>query len=1148
MNIPSKRLITGCLSAVALLSTTVPAHAEIIFGMRDKCSGSTDGFRDFSRQGRFFATSDYADIGNDWGVLTRTRAITTPGRFPGYNQPWTSNGGRTLFGVQFDNSITPIYPGQFGPATNSVPLFTQAVIQWKENVPEPSTWAACIRTPEGQLIKLAVDSKKPIYPLDRTTINFEPTAIKTFYVGLKGREDGIVNYADVVDLKLKIAPERSSLTNYMVVFHPAFYLAVLNPTEPGMIEGLTPMNAFSASHHTLFYHGQQTFDLFFRMTPFIDYKGTTLFAVKKEYPVTTETTEDADTAAYTLSFDVPGEKPVELAVKSVFRTSAENALEFDFRANALPEGARIGYQFNGPASIFGALADTLPTASGQPFACVTPAGKLQFQVRGGSDIAVARQPGRKIGWNLKDEPIKFTTLSSGKDLSLMFSLPIGSAGQPQPEVLNYTWRPSQVGEGDRGLAPFQLSDLELLEEIDCGNPNDPHPYFDSSNDPVIGTLKKRFGELRERGGQHGPHGIYGYLAFLKNPQDGAIPIKTVAGQSCRAIPDNFGIYFRYNLQTKIQPHIAYLVTVEHAFDQLRRGEFHSIYLDKDDNLVNGSLLSGGIETSAVGGDGFRTESFLCYTLTKRWPEESTSSLVFSGVYSDGASWEPAPGPAIKTIRIYRVKTMPALPDLAPLMPPAEQRRSFTCLTELCNSPGPMWLFQYAKLVGYDGIWTYNDPISAFMGGSSDTKWGTWVHPGMLAGNRQLFAAAEEQGLFVNMHLSGLISMGFGPGDDDSFTGSFHHSYSGENVPFKPTRAERAHIAKALSKSLPTLAKYRSLRDIALADNIQVPCVWSERNMRDFCADTGAKLTPSPLFLENAHAILDGGPELVRRWMEWSCAERFKFHKWLLAEVRQYRPDLYLTLSRTWYNGMIGTFESRQSDPIMGVTRERLAELGVTNYFEFLKFMGINPDLYAGQPGFSMEIDSNMRIRPPDKLHPRFYGTDWFNKMKDDFKTQGLSIMANYCYEEHSKPLRAYSTIFAASQQRFRKGLVEAMLFGNPRNITLPTYTEPWSGHLQDVREFTVPYRLLPYTTPELFSGKVSDSASQALVHRYGNRYALFNAGDKETTVELELPVGCTSVTDLSSGVLNVLKIVQTGEKHIATVAMPPWSLKALDIK
>ena len=1143
-----KKIPAAFLALMAVFSFQVTASAEIVFGQRNECSGSTDAALEFSRQGRFFATTDYADAGNDFGVLTRARNIANPGSYPAYNRPWTSDGGRTLFGVEFDNPIKPNYPGQFGPSTNIIPLFTRAEIQWKENVPARGDWSACIRTPEGKLIKLNADTGKVIYPFDRTTISFEPTAIKTFLIGLKGREDGLVNYADVLDIRLFIPPERSSLTNRMAVWHPAFYLAVFNPAVPGMIEGLTPVNAYCASHHTLYYHGQYTFDLFFRMAPFIEYKGTNIFAAKKDYPVKVAKNGDDDLAEYTLVFDLPGEKQVDLEVKSFFRPNAEKSLELIFRAPALPEGAKIGYQFYGPASVFSNMVGALPTSSGQPCSIVTPAGKMSFQIRGGGDIAAAREPGQKIGWNFKDEKVKFTTLAAGRDLALFFSLPIGSAGQPRPEVLNYTWRPSLAGEGEAGIAPFKLSDLELLDEIDCGNPDDPHPCFDVSNDPVIGTLRKRFGTLRERGGQHGPHGFYGYLAFLNNPQEGVLPIATVAGKPCREIPDKFGIYFRYNLKAQIKPWNAYLVVIEHAFDQLRRGEFHSIYLDKNDNLLHGSLLSGGIETGARAEGGFKTESFLCYNLAKRWPEDSVSSIVFSGVYSDGGSWERAPGPAVKSIKIYRVKTMPELPDISALQPPAEKRRSFMCLTELCSSPGPMWLFQYSKLVGYDGIWTYHDPMSNFLGGSSNMR-KIWVYPGTLAGNRQLFAAAQEQGLFVNLHLGQLLTLGFEGTDYDSFMGSFHGSYNGESVPFKPTTEELAHISSALKVSLGALSGYKSLKDISLADNIQVPCVWSERNLRDFCADTGIKLTPSPLFLENAHALLDAGPETVGKWMDWACAGRFKFHAWLLDEVRKYRPDLYLTLSRSWYKGMIATYASRTEEPIQGVTRERLAELGVKNYFDFLKFMGINPDLYAGKPGFSMEIDSNMRIRPPEKQHPRFYGTEWFNKMKDDFKAEGLSIMANYCYEEHSKPLRSYSTIFACSRERFRKGLVEAFLYGNARNITLPTYTEPWSGHLDDAREFTMPFRLLPYAEPEQFAGKITDTASQAVINKYGGRFGLVNAGPEETAAELELPAGMTSVTDLSEGVPQKMETFKNKDgKSSVKIALKPWALKTLEMK
>jgi hypothetical protein len=270
--------------AALVISLNVPARAEIVFGQRNECSGSTDASLEFSRQGRFFATTDYADAGNDFGVLTRARNIANPGVFPAYNRPWNSDGGRTLFGVEFDNPLKPNYPGQFGPSTNIVPLFTRAEIQWKENVPSKNAWSACIRTHEGKLVKLNTGADKTIFSFDRTTVTFEPTAIKTFLIGLKGREDGIVNYADVLDIRLFIPPERSSLTNKMAVWDPGFYLAVFSPVIPGMIEGLTPVNSYCASHHTLYYHGQYSFDLFFPDGPLHRVQGNQPFRGQKGLP------------------------------------------------------------------------------------------------------------------------------------------------------------------------------------------------------------------------------------------------------------------------------------------------------------------------------------------------------------------------------------------------------------------------------------------------------------------------------------------------------------------------------------------------------------------------------------------------------------------------------------------------------------------------------------------------------------------------------------------------------------------------------------------------------------------------------------------------------------------------------------------------
>ena len=85
--------------------------ADILFGYRKQCARLADSVLEFSRKGRFFATSDFADTGNDWGLLTRARSITKPGVYPRYNSPWTGSWERTLFDVQFDKPVKPNCPG-----------------------------------------------------------------------------------------------------------------------------------------------------------------------------------------------------------------------------------------------------------------------------------------------------------------------------------------------------------------------------------------------------------------------------------------------------------------------------------------------------------------------------------------------------------------------------------------------------------------------------------------------------------------------------------------------------------------------------------------------------------------------------------------------------------------------------------------------------------------------------------------------------------------------------------------------------------------------------------------------------------------------------------------------------------------------------
>jgi hypothetical protein len=362
--------------------------------------------------------------------------------------------------------------------------------------------------------------------------------------------------------------------------------------------------------------------------------------------------------------------------------------------------------------------------------------------------------------------------------------------------------------------------------------------------------------------------------------------------------------------------------------------------------------------------------------------------------------------------------MPELPDIAGILPVYESQRSLTILTE---EPNPWMLFQWPRLVGYNGLWTYCYAPAGFLGGhyriNRNQGGAAVMHPGTLEGNKMLFEAAEKQGVFLNMHLGQLLRLAFADSDYDSFTEGMHHSYCGEYIPFKPSKDELEHIAGAVKKALPVLAKYKSLRDIALADNPQWPNVWSARNIEDFNAATGEKLAVSPFYLENAHTILQGGAALVKKWSQWACGERFKFHKWLLDELKKYRSDLYITLSRNWYWGLVSRFES--AEPVWGATRERLAALGIKDYDDYLRFMGTDPELYKGNPGVSLELEAGAELRNGVKdvqIIPDYYQKDWFKRIKSCFSAGGLSIMRNYCYDECSKPLSVWTVNFFANQE------------------------------------------------------------------------------------------------------------------------------------
>lgn len=1122
------KILRTLLTLLFLLPSLSSLRAEVIFGYRP---GHPER-RDLSRRGaRFFATSDYGDRHPDREHFARGRTAAETGRFPRYNNPWLSDGEGTLFGLTFPGELTPHWADQFERFPDGTPLLDRVVVWWGENPPSPGNWAAGARTTDGRLVRIPVDSSRELYPMDRSTIRFDPMALETFYVGLKGGE-----HVEVRDIEAFLpAVEGRKTTDQVAVWHPGAFLAVYSTETPGMLHGLTPVNAYLNSHHTLFYHPNFEFDLFFHMTPFIAFEGETYLPVDTETPVTVESSPQHDRLAYALTFDLPEQLPITVTVRSAFQVARESSIVLEYRAEALPEGAVLGYRFLGHDEVFGDLARRQPDRDGATHDLTSVAGRTRVDVRGARGLRLRREP-RRGGL---PERVVFETRADRPDLSVAFSLPLGKAGRPRPELLNYTWREADVAGGDPGLAPFRESDLELLEEIRVGDPSCPYPVYDLSNDPVIDALREAGEDLRNQR-------RFGFMPLLDNPQAAAIPITDVLGESVRALPAKRGVYFRVDLQTRLRSRTPYLVVVEHAFDQRRRGTFHSIALSGDNRLVGqvGQVLRGGFETAPVDQGGFRTESVLCYQPMKRSPGGGRDSLVFTPEWA-WQGWCGSPGPAIKTIRLYKVNRMPELPALDTLLPAPALRRNVTVQSELCGEPNPWWLFQWHRLVGYDSIWVYHDPMSRLLGGSSNLH--RSFHPGTLAGNRLLFEAAAAQGLTLNLHLGQMLNLGFGDGDVDSFTGSFHGSYNGENVPFAPTDAELAHIAEAIRKVMEALGPYDSLQAISLADNIYPLSVWTERNLRDFRADTGVDVKPMPYYHANLDALLDGGPEVVRQWQTWAAARRRAFHAWLLEELRGHRPKMRLLLGRHWYSGLVSAYYSAGGAGLSGITAERLRLAGIDHFLDYLRLTGIDPALYADETGIALEleVDAQLRIVMQGPL-PDYYGEEWFATLRDGFHAGGLSMMVNYNFDESTKPLAGKVMTFFKHREEFRRGLIEALLHADARNLTLPTYVNPWSGRITDLRQFAVPYRLLPFAPAQPFAGALADPAGQAVIRQHGERYALINAGDRKTTVTLTLPPDVTAVFDLSNGRRDPLPAA-TAATGTTTVSIPMelWSLRTL---
>ena len=1176
----AQRTAAVILAALLALSAVGIARAEVSFGNLNVRADSRARTRtmlvhrsaDVAGSGRFFATSDYGyePGGEDrctsgrFGEEERDRHFFTRGqkkgkRLPTPRAPWLSGNGRTLFGVRFDEPPRESFPGQFDQFEGGKVLFDKAVIHWGRSVPGQDEWGAAVVTEDGVPVKLAIDREKTIYPGDLTVLSFPASTVRTFYVAV----DGTARSVEVTGLEIHVA-NRRDLRNGLIVWQPDAYRADYSPEEPGLVEAVMVANDY-------LHFGRSQWRpwawsrLFFKLGPFIEWGGKRHYPEPGDCPVEGESEGGRDRLQYGLTFKLPGaDGPTVLTTAATFHRRIGDSIQLEMQAEGLPAGAKLGYEFFASDKVFG---ESVPAAEESRIAVDgraifdTPAGHIGVSLSGADQLSLKRFPGEPgiIRYSELRPRIRFSAIASGPELKVGFSLPIGTEAAVRPRARPFTWYQGTADQGAPGYAPFRLGeDLELLEAINCGDPNDPHKCYDVSNDPAVEVGKRKYGSrLRPRSLSQSGENEYGFLPFIDEPGKGQVPVRQILGEPCREIGEDFGIYFRYDLDSRLHNRVLYLLVVEHAFDQTRSGEFHSIMFDGKHEVrrLSGNHLLGGLDTGPPPHERrFRKECIVCrYDAGPNMESEIESGkwrfgLVFSNVWR----WGHRPpdkrlGPAVRRIELYRVKRMPALPDVKGLLPADGSRRTVCVLTEGARSH---YLHVWPRVTGYDCVWTYKCPPAMLLGNTSYAgPRRTSFHPGTLKGNEWLFEAAEQRGLYLNVHLGQLLHLGFeGTGHDSFFANGIAKSYCGEEIPISPRPAELDHLAMALRNALGRLAKYRSLRSISLADSyLPHSSLWSQRNLEDFARQTGIDIEVSPFGLENLQTLLTGPRDTLRRWMAWAGRERFEFRQWLLHEIRKYRADLFLTLQSSWYANMVSKFQRLQVN-VFGFGDE-LAQAGIGNYTDFLRLLGTDPALYRGVAGFAFELETgnDFKDKKNAAVH-RFYGEDWFKSLRGCF-TDGISIFLNYNYDESTKPLHTYYCTYFKSKKEYCRGMVEALLCANARRIVLPTYEEPWLGRMADLRRFAVAFRLLPFAPPEPFEGEIRDPASQAVIRKHGDRYALMNAGRKPTTVTLGLPAGRDRIYDLSSGMRRELKTRKGADgKPTVEIPMDFWSLKTLSFE
>lgn len=1186
----AKTLATKTIVLCALLAAET-LQADVLFGMHRGRWRAWEADHDLAPQGRFFATSDYGFtpgapdpyLKTAWGYQRFTRGQVTAelpagslhALFP-HSRPWLSGAERTLFGVSFENPFS----GDSLPPERPI-TFDRLEIAWGAYVPPSGAWGGLIVTEEGDIVRLPVDRNATLYPYDKTDLRFDPVTVRTLYLAKEGGDAQTpAAYAQIDGLHLYYA-ERPILTNHLVVWQPDFYACVYDTERPGVIRKIFPMCEFFNTIPAFEVQSiwPQKPGILAHVEPWLMYAGAALAPRREAYPVRSESADGTDTLRYTLEFEAPGlGDAVNVDVVATFRRSVADSLTLALStADALPPGARLALTLRGDGELYGDAfgnRDEIAFDPDLPLTLDTPAGTVDLAFTGAATFSVMRDEADYRAetrdmtiWQRRDSyqqgDYVFRVESSGDDLSLTIGLPLFERAKPAEQ--RFSWADAPAGSGPDGIAPFRPEDLELVEIIRCGDPNDPHTIYDVTNDPRRENTRYRgmLRNVRPYSLDVGP--------LIERPGVGAVPITEVAGSPVRALPDEYGAYFRYVLDTDFELGAYYLLVIEHAFDQTRRGSLEITAHEGNFSF----FLRSGLDTGADGHDGrFRREPILFrasqqFRPSPAWEIRRPFTLWIANALQ-WQGWIKAPGPAVKTIEIYKVNTMPRIPDLEALLPPdPNQRRHVGYHTQYFV---PEFYRVDNQLTGMNQVWGNISCASVFASGMVRPPRypvAGAFHPGALDAYAKALDLAAQHGATLKTYLAQVLHWGY-PEPRDAFAGfveSGYASYNWDDIPLSPTPDERAVIAQALSRALPVLARSPALQTICMSDTPGNP--FTLRNLVDFMRDTGHIVDAKPIVDRdnlNAAAILAAGPQTIAAWIEWSCAKRHERVVWLRDEIRRHRPDLTLMLNAGWTRGVMHPYwNNPPEDPL---SQASLARHGLSTYADSLRFRAYDPALYRDEPGIAMQLHAGWpavslmgnNYRTIEVLHgqgqsftktgapgpaaPDFSGEAWMRELAASF-AGGLNYSLSISSEESSKPWTGHVAHCFKNGRELQQSMMQALLL-NARFVDMETYAFAWSGRIAEIRRFAVPFRLLPFTPPEPYPGTLYNASETLSVRKHGARYALINSGDQPVKAVLGLPPDEDTLYDLSDGRATPCD-VSTGVdgSRVAEFELEPYSFRVL---